>query len=55
MVNNVNTFGIEAIILVAALAAAVATALGWYLGKRSSRVIEAEPDSFPDLVAEVLS
>ena len=54
MVNNVNTFGIEAIILVGALAAAVATALGWYLGKRSSRVIEAEPDSFPDLVAEVL-
>ena len=54
MVNNVNTFGIEAIILVAALAAAVATCLGWYLGKRSSRVIEAEPDSFPDLVAEVL-
>jgi two-component system sensor histidine kinase SenX3 len=54
MVNNVNTFGIEAIILVAALAAAVATALGWYLGKRSSRVLEAEPDSFPDLVAEVL-
>ena len=54
MVNNVNTFGIEAIILVAALAAAVATSLGWYLGKRSSRVIEAEPDSFPDLVAEVL-
>ncbi|MCF8524836.1 MAG: two-component sensor histidine kinase [Rhodoluna sp.] len=54
MVNNVNTFGIEAIILAGALAAAVATALGWYLGKRSSRVIEAEPDSFPDLVAEVL-
>ena len=54
MVNNVNTFGIEAIILVGALAAAVAIALGWYLGKRSSRVIEAEPDSFPDLVAEVL-
>jgi two-component system sensor histidine kinase SenX3 len=54
MVNNVNTFGIEAIILAAALAAAVATALGWYLGKRSSRVLEAEPDSFPDLVAEVL-
>jgi two-component system sensor histidine kinase SenX3 len=54
MVNNVNTFGIEAIILVAALAAPVATALGWYLGKRSSRVTEAEPDSFPDLVAEVL-
>jgi len=54
MVNNVNSFGIEAIILVGALAAAVAIALGWYLGKRSSRVIEAEPDSFPDLVAEVL-
>jgi two-component system, OmpR family, sensor histidine kinase SenX3 len=54
MVNNVNTFGLEAIILVGLLVAAVATALGWYLGIRSSRRIEAEPDSFPDLVAEVL-
>lgn len=49
-----NTFGIEAVILAGALAAGAAMPLGWYFGKRSSGVIEAEPDYFPDLVAEVL-
>jgi two-component system sensor histidine kinase SenX3 len=54
MVNNVNTLGVEVIILVGVVALAVGATFGWFLGKRTSRVIEAEPDSFPDLVAEVL-
>ena len=54
MVNNVNTLGVEVIILGGVLALAVGATFGWFLGKRTSRVIEAEPDSFPDLVAEVL-
>ena len=54
MVNNVNTLGIEAIIIGGVLALAVAAFFGWVLGKRSSQVINVEPDSFPDLVAEVL-
>jgi len=54
MVNNVNTLGVEVIILGGVVALAVGATFGWFLGKRTSRVIEAEPDSFPDLVAEVL-
>jgi two-component system sensor histidine kinase SenX3 len=54
MVNNVNTLGVELIILGGVVALAVGATFGWFLGKRTSRVIEAEPDSFPDLVAEVL-
>jgi two-component system sensor histidine kinase SenX3 len=50
----VNTLGVEVIILGGVLALAVGATFGWFLGKRTSRVIEAEPDSFPDLVAEVL-
>jgi two-component system sensor histidine kinase SenX3 len=54
MVNNVNTLGLEVIILGGVLALALGLTFGWFLGKRKSQVIEAEPDSFPDLVAEVL-
>jgi two-component system sensor histidine kinase SenX3 len=54
MVNNVNTLGVEVITLGGVVALAVGATFGWFLGKRTSRVIEAEPDSFPDLVAEVL-
>jgi two-component system sensor histidine kinase SenX3 len=54
MVNNVNTLGLEAIILGGGVALALGISFGWLLGKRNSKVIEAEPDSFPDLVAEVL-
>ena len=54
MVNNVNTLGVELIILGGVVALAVGATFGWFLGKRTSRVIEAEPVSFPDLVAEVL-
>jgi two-component system sensor histidine kinase SenX3 len=54
MVNNVNTLGVEVIILGGILTLAVGATFGWFLGKRTSRVTEAEPDSFPDLVAEVL-
>ena len=54
MVNNVNTLGVELIILGGVVALAVGATFGWFLGKRTSRVIEAEPNSFPDLVAEVL-
>ena len=54
MVNNVNTLGVEAIIVGGVLALVFAAYLGWAIGKRTSKVIEAEPDSFPDLVAEVL-
>ena len=54
MVNIVNTIGLEASILSGVAALAVGASLGWFLGKRTSQVIEVEPDSFPDLVAEVL-
>ena len=54
MVNNVNTLGLEALILGGGVALALGITFGWLLGKRKSKVIEAEPDSFPDLVAEVL-
>jgi two-component system sensor histidine kinase SenX3 len=54
MVNNVNTLGLEVIILGGVVALALGISFGWLLGKRNSKVIEAEPDSFPDLVAEVL-
>jgi two-component system sensor histidine kinase SenX3 len=54
MVNNVNTLGLEVIILGGVVALALGLTFGWFLGKRKSQVIEAEPDSFPDLVAEVL-
>jgi two-component system sensor histidine kinase SenX3 len=54
MVNNVNTLGLEVIILGGVVALALGITLGWFLGKKKSQVIEAEPDSFPDLVAEVL-
>ena len=54
MVNNVNTLGLEAIILGGVVTLALGLTFGWFLGKRKSEVIEAEPDSFPDLVAEVL-
>ena len=54
MVNNVNTLGLEVIILGGVLVLALGLTFGWFLGKRKSQVIEAEPDSFPDLVAEVL-
>jgi two-component system sensor histidine kinase SenX3 len=50
----VNTLGVELIILGGVVALAVGATFGWFLGKRTSRVIEAEPNSFPDLVAEVL-
>jgi two-component system sensor histidine kinase SenX3 len=50
----VNTLGVEVIILGGILTLAVGATFGWFLGKRTSRVIEAEADSFPDLVAEVL-
>ena len=54
MVNNVNTLGLEVIILGGVVALALGATFGWFLGKRKSQVTEAEPDSFPDLVAEVL-
>ena len=54
MVNNVNTLGLEVLILSGVVALALGGAFGWFLGKRKSQVVEAEPDSFPDLVAEVL-
>ncbi len=54
MVNNVNTLSLEAIILGGVVALVLGITFGWFLGKRKSQVIEAEPDSFPDLVAEVL-
>ena len=54
MVNNVNTLGLEVLILSGVVALALGATFGWFLGKRKSQVTEAEPDSFPDLVAEVL-
>jgi two-component system sensor histidine kinase SenX3 len=54
MVNNVNTLGVEVIILGGVLALAAAAFFGWFLGKRKPQLIESEPDSFPDLIAEVL-
>jgi two-component system sensor histidine kinase SenX3 len=54
MVNNVNTLGLEVLILSGVVALALGATFGWVLGKRKSQVTEAEPDSFPDLVAEVL-
>jgi two-component system sensor histidine kinase SenX3 len=54
MVNNVNTLGVEVIILGGVVALAAAAFFGWFLGKRKPQLIESEPDSFPDLIAEVL-
>jgi two-component system, OmpR family, sensor histidine kinase SenX3 len=54
MVNNVNTLGVEVIILGGVVALAAAAYFGWFLGKRKPQLIESEPDSFPDLIAEVL-
>ena len=54
MVNNVNTLGVTAIILGGVLVLAFGAALGWFLGRKSSKPSESELVSFPDLVAEVL-
>jgi two-component system, OmpR family, sensor histidine kinase SenX3 len=54
MVNNVNTLGVEVFILGGVAALAAAAFFGWFLGKRRPQLIESEPDSFPDLIAEVL-
>jgi two-component system sensor histidine kinase SenX3 len=54
MVNNVNTLGVEVITLGGVVALAAAAFFGWFLGKRKPQLIESEPDSFPDLIAEVL-
>jgi two-component system sensor histidine kinase SenX3 len=54
MVNIVNSFDVVAIILGGVLALVIGLVIGWFLGRQNKNVSESEPDSFPDLVADVL-
>ena len=54
MVNNVNTLDFLSIALGASLALLAGLAIGFAIGKKNKRESEAQPNSFPDLVAEVL-
>jgi two-component system sensor histidine kinase SenX3 len=54
MVNIVNSFDVVAIILGGVLALVIGLVIGWFLGRQNKSVSESEPDSFPDLVGEVL-
>ncbi len=54
MVNNVNTLDFLSIALGASLALLAGLAIGFAIGKRNKSESEAQPNSFPDLVAEVL-
>jgi two-component system sensor histidine kinase SenX3 len=54
MVNNVNTLDFLSIALCASLALLAGLAIGFAIGKKNKRESEAQPNSFPDLVAEVL-
>lgn len=54
MVNNVNTLDFLPIALGASLALLAGFGVGIAIGKKSNSESEAQPNSFPDLVAEVL-
>ncbi len=54
MVNIVNSFDVVAIILGGVLALVIGLVIGWFLGRQNKSVSESEPDSFPDLVGDVL-
>ena len=54
MVNNVNTLDFLPIALGASLALLAGLGVGFAIGKKSNSESEAQPNSFPDLVAEVL-
>ena len=54
MVNNVNTLDFLPIALGASLALLTGLGVGFAIGKKSNSESEAQPNSFPDLVAEVL-
>jgi len=50
----VNSFDVVAIILGGVLALVIGLVIGWFLGRQNKSVSESEPDSFPDLVGDVL-
>ena len=54
MVNNVNTLDLVTIALGGSLALLACIGIGYALGKKNTRASASEPNSFPDLVAEVL-
>ncbi len=54
MVNNVNTLDFLSIALGASLALLAGLGIGFAIGKKNKSESEAQPNSFPDLVAEVL-
>jgi two-component system sensor histidine kinase SenX3 len=54
MVNIVNSFDVVTIMLGGVVALGVGLAIGWFLGRQNKSANEPEPDSFPDLVADVL-
>lgn len=54
MVNIVNSFDVVGITLGGVLALVIGLVIGWFLGRQNKNVSESEPDSFPDLVADVL-
>jgi two-component system sensor histidine kinase SenX3 len=54
MVNIVNSFDVVAIMLSGVLALVIGLVIGWFLGRQNKSVSESEPDSFPDLVGDVL-
>ncbi len=54
MVNIVNSFDVVTIVLSGVLALVIGLVIGWFLGRQNKSVSESEPDSFPDLVGDVL-
>ena len=54
MVNIVNSFDVVIIMLGGVVALGIGLAIGWFLGRQNKSANEPEPDSFPDLVADVL-
>ena len=54
MVNIVNSFDVATIVLSGVLALVIGLVIGWFLGRQNKSVSESEPDSFPDLVGDVL-
>ena len=54
MVNIVNSFDVVTIMLSGVLALVIGLVIGWFLGRQNKSVSESEPDSFPDLVGDVL-
>ena len=54
MVNIVNSFDVVTIMLGGVVALGIGLAIGWFLGRQNKSANEPEPDSFPDLVADVL-